>query len=169
MCAVIYARYSSENQRDASIDDQVRVAGAASRRRTGCLLAPTPTTRSAARSACARATRNFSRMPASAASTWSWPRRSTALSRDQEDVAALYKHLTFARVELISVAEGTITELHVGLKGTMNALFLKDLGQKVRRGLESRVREGRSGGGLCVKRRCDRGDAQRRRGLPDVQ
>lgn len=111
----------------------------------------------------------LSRMPASAASTWSWPRRSTALSRDQEDVAALYKHLTFARVELISVAEGTITELHVGLKGTMNALFLKDLGQKVRRGLESRVREGRSGGGLCVKRRCDRGDAhQRRRGLPDV-
>jgi site-specific DNA recombinase len=31
----------------------------------------------------------------------------------------------------------------------MNALFLKDLAQKVRRGLEGRVREGRSGGGLC--------------------
>jgi hypothetical protein len=34
-------------------------------------------------------------------------------------------------------------------KGTMNALFLKDLGQKVRRGLEGRVRQGRSGGGIC--------------------
>src|SRR5262249_55802206 len=44
---------------------------------------------------------------------------------------------------------GEISELHVGLKGTMNALFLKDLAQKVRRGLEGRVREGRSGGGLC--------------------
>jgi DNA invertase Pin-like site-specific DNA recombinase len=42
-----------------------------------------------------------------------------------------------------------ITELHVGLKGTMNALFLKDLADKTRRGLEGRVREGRSGGGLC--------------------
>jgi hypothetical protein len=31
----------------------------------------------------------------------------------------------------------------------MNALFLKDLAQKVRRGLEGRVREGKSGGGLC--------------------
>jgi hypothetical protein len=31
----------------------------------------------------------------------------------------------------------------------MNALFLKDLRQKVHRGLEGRVREGRSGGGLC--------------------
>ena len=29
----------------------------------------------------------------------------------------------------------------IGLKGTMNALFLKDLAQKVRRGLEGRVRE----------------------------
>ena len=32
-------------------------------------------------------------------------------------------------------------ELHVGLKGTMNALFLKDLAQKTRRGLEGRVPE----------------------------
>lgn len=41
-----------------------------------------------------------------------------------------------------------ISELHVGLKGAMNALFLKDLAQKIRRGLEGRVRAGRSGGGL---------------------
>ncbi len=71
------------------------------------------------------------------------------LSRDQEDVAALYKHLTFAGVTMITLAEGEITELHVGLKGTMNALFLKDLGKKTWRGLEGRVRKGRSGGGLC--------------------
>src|SRR5262249_49695802 len=50
---------------------------------------------------------------------------------------------------LLTSAEGEISELHVGLKGTMNALFLKDLAQKVRRGLEGRVGEGRSGGGLC--------------------
>lgn len=31
----------------------------------------------------------------------------------------------------------------------MNALFLKDLAQKTRRGLKGRVRQGRSGGGLC--------------------
>jgi hypothetical protein len=47
------------------------------------------------------------------------------------------------------VAEGEIGELHVGFKGTMNALFLKDLADKTRRGLEGRVRKGRSGGGLC--------------------
>jgi site-specific DNA recombinase len=52
-------------------------------------------------------------------------------------------------VKIITLAEGEIGELHVGLKGTMNALYLTDLRQKVRRGLEGRVRQGRSGGGLC--------------------
>ena len=51
------------------------------------------------------------------------------LSRDQEDVAGLYKHLSFAGVTMVTLAEGTISELHVCLKGTMNALFLKDLAQ----------------------------------------
>jgi site-specific DNA recombinase len=49
----------------------------------------------------------------------------------------------------VTLAEGAISELHVGLKGTMNALFLKDLAAKTHRGIEGRVREGRSGGGLC--------------------
>jgi site-specific DNA recombinase len=47
------------------------------------------------------------------------------------------------------VAEGLITELHAGLKGTMNALYLKDLAQKIHRGLEGRVRSGMSAGGIC--------------------
>ena len=71
------------------------------------------------------------------------------LSRDQERVAALFKHLSFVGVKIITLAEGEIGALHVGLKGTMNALYLTDLRQKVWRGLEGRVRQGRSGGGLC--------------------
>lgn len=57
--------------------------------------------------------------------------------------------LRFAGVKLVTVAEGEISELHVSLKGTMNALFLKDLADKTRRGLRGRVEAGRSGGGLC--------------------
>lgn len=82
------------------------------------------------------------------------------MSRDQEDVAALYKQLGFAGVRLVTLAEGEISELHVGLKGTMNALFLKDLAAKVRRGLRGRVEHGKSGGGNCygyeVVRQIDR-------------
>ena len=66
------------------------------------------------------------------------------LSRDQEDIAALYKALSFAGIRLITLAEGEINELHVGLKGTMNALFLKDLAAKTHRGLRGRVEQGRS-------------------------
>ena len=70
------------------------------------------------------------------------------LSRDQEDTAGLFKRLTFAGVNIVTLAEGDITHLHVGLKGTMNALFLKDLADKTRRGLRGRVELGKSGGGL---------------------
>jgi site-specific DNA recombinase len=70
-------------------------------------------------------------------------------SRDQEDTAGLFKRLTFAGVNIVTLAEGDITHLHVGLKGTMNALFLKDLADKTRRGPRGRVELGKSGGGLC--------------------
>jgi hypothetical protein len=57
------------------------------------------------------------------------------LSRDQEDIAAIYKRLRHSDIRVLTFAEGEISELHVGLKGTMNALFLKDLALKIRRGL----------------------------------
>ena len=71
------------------------------------------------------------------------------LSRDLADVASLYKHLTYFGVRLVTVAEGLVNELHVGLKGTMNAIALKEIAQKTHRGLEGRVRNGMSGGGIC--------------------
>jgi site-specific DNA recombinase len=37
----------------------------------------------------------------------------------------------------------------VGCLRTMNIFFLKGLADKTRRGLEGRVRQGRSDGGLC--------------------
>ena len=45
------------------------------------------------------------------------------------------------------MSEGAINELHVGLKGTMNALFLKDLAVKTRRGQRGRVEAGKIPGG----------------------
>ncbi|MCZ0813534.1 recombinase family protein [Roseovarius sp. EGI FJ00037] len=69
------------------------------------------------------------------------------VSRDQEDIAGIYKRLQYADITLTTLAEGEISELHIGLKGTMNAIFLKDLAQKTRRGLRGRVEQGLSGGG----------------------
>jgi len=94
------------------------------------------------------------------------------LSRDQEHVAGFHKAALFAGVRIITLAEGEISELHVGLKGTMGALYLKDLADKTRRGLEGRVRQGRSGGGLSYGYRVVRGpvsrDGELERGLREV-
>jgi site-specific DNA recombinase len=46
-------------------------------------------------------------------------------SRDQEDTAGLFKRLSFAGVNVVTLAEGDITHLHIGFNGTMNALFLR--------------------------------------------
>jgi site-specific DNA recombinase len=70
-------------------------------------------------------------------------------SRDQEDTAGLFKRLTFAGVNIVTIAEGDITHLHIGFKGTMNALFLKDLAEKTHRGLRGRIEDGKSAGGSC--------------------
>ena len=59
------------------------------------------------------------------------------------------ERLKFAGITLFTLAEGEISELHIGLKGTINALFLKDLAEKTRRGLLGRVAAGKSAGGLC--------------------
>jgi hypothetical protein len=69
------------------------------------------------------------------------------ISRDQEDVAGVFKRLRFANVKIVTLSEGEINELHVGLKGTMNALFLKDLAMKTHRGIRGRVEAGKIGGG----------------------
>ncbi|MGV4878757.1 recombinase family protein, partial [Acetobacter indonesiensis] len=85
------------------------------------------------------------------------------LSRDQEDIVGLFKRMLFANVKIVTLSEGEITPLHIGLTGTMNALYLKELANKTRRGLRGRVEQGKSGGGLCygydvVKQRDSHGE-----------
>src|SRR5215469_16087686 len=149
MRAAIYARYSTENQREASIEDQVRLCTARSAAE-GWSVVGTYTDH--ALSGANHLRPGYQQLPADARSGAFEVVVAEALdrlSRDQEHVAGFYKQLSFCGVKIVTIAEGEIGELHVGLKGTMNALFLKDLAQKTRRGLEGRVRQGRSGGGLC--------------------
>lgn len=78
------------------------------------------------------------------------------LSRDQEHSAGLYKQMCFLDIDIVTKLEGKINEMHIGLGGTMNALFLKNLGQKTHRGLEGRVEAGKSGGGRSYGYTVDR-------------
>jgi hypothetical protein len=127
MKVAIYARYSSENQRDASIADQIRVCREFALRQgwhiereySDHAVSGATLLRPGFQAMMAEALRNkFDIVMAEALDRF---------SRDQEDTAGLFKRLTFAGVNIVTLAEGDITHLHIGLKGTMNALFLKEL------------------------------------------
>ena len=149
MNVAIYARYSSDNQRDASIADQMRVCRAFADRQ-GWTIAQEYSDHAVSGATLLRSgfqalmrdalNRRFDVVLAESLDRF---------SRDQEDTAGLFKRLTFAGVNIVTLAEGDITHLHIGFKGTMNALFLKDLAEKTHRGLRGRIEDGKSAGGLC--------------------
>ncbi len=115
MRAVIYARYSTDLQREASIEDQVRVCRQRIKREGWKLGA---TYSDAASSGASRLRPGYQKLLEDAragAFDVVVAEALDRLSRDQEDVAALYKRLTFAGIKMVTLAEGEISELHVGL------------------------------------------------------
>ncbi len=147
MRACVYARFSSDLQSACSIEDQVRQCKARIKAE-GWRFTSVYSDRAISGSTSFRA--GYQTLLTDArggAFDVVVAEALDRLSRDQEDVAFLFKQLTFSGVRILTLSEGEISELHVGLKGTMNALFLKDLAIKTRRGLEGRVRQGLSGGG----------------------
>ncbi|MBS1073170.1 recombinase family protein [Gluconobacter cerinus] len=163
MKVALYARYSSDNQRDASIEDQFRICrGYADTQ--GWTIVDSYSDRAISGASLIRP--GIQELIADANSgrfqillTEAMDR----LSRDQEDIAGLFKRMSFAGVKIVTLSEGEINHLHIGLTGTMNALYLKELANKTRRGLRGRVEQGKSGGGLCygydvVKQRDSHGE-----------
>lgn len=66
------------------------------------------------------------------------------LSRNQADIASIYQRLKFQSVMIETISEGSVSELEIGLKGTMNLLFIKDLAAKTHRGLKGCALAGKS-------------------------
>ena len=143
----LYARYSSDNQRDASIEDQLRQCRERAVRE-GWTIVGTYSDRAISGASLIRS--GIQSLLADAQAGRFDMVLSEALdrvSRDQEDIAGIFKRLRFASISIFTLSEGEINELHVGLKGTMNALFLKDLAIKTHRGIRGRVEAGKIGGG----------------------
>ncbi|WP_138933221.1 recombinase family protein [Roseovarius arcticus] len=144
---VIYARFSSDMQTAASIDDQIRVCTALA---SSLDLTVVQIYRDDAISGATDMRPGFQGVMQAAMSgkidvvvAESLDR----LSRDLEHISGFYKRMQYLGVEIVTKAEGTITNYHIGIGGMMNELFLKNLAQKTHRGLEGRVRNGKSAGG----------------------
>lgn len=146
--AAIYARYSSEMQSAASIEDQVAIARAYAARE-GLIVTHTYDDRArsgasvAGRDGLARCLRDA----AGGLFTHLIVESLDRLSRDQGDLSGIYKRLTFLGVEIREVHGGKATPLNTAVRGLVGAIYLSDLADKTRRGLSGRVREGKSAGG----------------------
>ncbi|MCF8516457.1 MAG: recombinase family protein [Rhodobacteraceae bacterium] len=161
MRAAIYVRYSSDQQSAASIPDQIRLCRRLAEEQ-GWVIAEVFADE--AMSGATHLRPDFQRMQQLAMAggfdvlvAESLDR----LSRDQEHIAGLHKRMGYLGIKIFTKGEGEISELHIGLGGTMSAIFLRQLAQKTHRGLEGRVKAGKSAGGISY------GYALDRQPLPD--
>ncbi len=147
MRAVIYARYSSANQSEASIEDQLEIC----RRyvdREGWTLVQVYQDRALSGASDKRAA--YQQMLADAEAREFDVIVSEALDRlgrRLSDVARLYDRLEFRGIAVHAVNIGRVTPMHVGLLGTMAQLYLSDLKEKTRRGQLGRALAGKIPGG----------------------
>ena len=143
----IYARYSSDLQSNASIEDQIRLCRERAERDgwqvVNCYTDAGLSGASMMRPGIQMLMLDGQEGKYDIVMTEALDR----LSRDQEDIAGIYKRLKFAGVKIVTLSEGEVDNLHIGLKGTMNAMFLQELANKTRRGLRGRIEQGKSGGG----------------------
>ena len=147
MRAAIYARYSSNNQRDASIEDQVEVC-----RRYIAQQGWTPVTvyEDRAISGGSAFRDGYRQLLADLeASTFEVIvcEALDRMGRKLSDVADLHDRLQFHGIALHAVNLGPITTMHVGLLGTMAQLYLSDLKDKTKRGQLGRALAGKIPGG----------------------
>jgi DNA invertase Pin-like site-specific DNA recombinase len=146
MRCAIYARYSSDRQSEASAEDQARLCRERAAREGWTVVAEFLD------HAVSGATRDRPQLTAMMARAAEFDvvlcESLDRLSRDKEDIHAIEKRLSFAGVEIVTLADGAIGGLLLSVKGAMAAEYLKDLGDKTRRGQIGRVAAGRIPGGL---------------------
>lgn len=145
----VYARFSSDLQRDASIEDQIRECQARAARE-GWAIVQCYTDHAISGASMNRPgiqallrdaqDKKFEIVLAEALDR---------LSRDQGDTAHLHRQLKFLGIRIATLAEGDVGILDIGFKGVMNQLYLDDMKEKVRRGQRGRVEAGKITAGLA--------------------
>lgn len=153
-CA-IYARFSSAQQRDTSIDDQVARCKEFAVRHGGIVESELVFADYAVSGASLQRPgfEGLMRAVESGKAEAIVTEDMSRISRDFSDAAYIFKKLQFAGIPLLGVGDGIDTSRRDGkmtftLKSLMSDMFLDDLRDKTLRGLEGRALAGMSTGGL---------------------
>lgn len=157
--AAIYARYSSDLQRDRSIDDQILLCRNFADR-DGFVVVATYSDR--ARSGASVIGRDGLLDLLEAARRKEFDavivEALDRISRDQEDLSGIWKRLRFVGVEIVAVHDGQADAVQIGIRGMLGSIFLADLAHKVRRGMSGVVNDGRHAGGRAYGYRPVKGE-----------
>ena len=147
--AALYARFSTDLQRDASIDDQFALCRRYCEREGIAVVDEFHDRAVTSASMIGRAgvqsllaaigRRRFDCIVVE---------NVDRLSRDMADLGLIWRECQFHRVTLLTVHEGEASTLSIGLRGVMGAMFLTDLKHKIRRGMSGKVTAGQRAGGL---------------------
>jgi site-specific DNA recombinase len=147
--AALYARYSSDLQKDKSIaDQQADCENYAEKEKIKIIATFSDRAKSAAtmfdRDGLIELMRAAKEKKFSAVIVESLDR----LSRDTEDLAGIFKRLTFNGVAIHTLNEGVATSLNVGIRAIVGPMQLTDMAAKVRRGQRGMVRAGLAPGSI---------------------
>ncbi len=151
----IYARYSSDRQRESSIDDQVHRCREFAEER-GATAPPDLVFADRATSGASMARAGLEALLAAAAAgriDAVITEDVSRLSRDLADAATIFRQLQYDDVPLLGVADGVdsrekSSKLTFGVRALLADAYLEDLRDKTRRGLKGRHLAGLSTGGL---------------------
>ncbi|MFY9836140.1 MAG: recombinase family protein [Xanthobacteraceae bacterium] len=147
MRAVIYARFSSENQNVSSIADQIEIC---TRYITKNGWTSVAIYSDAAISGASRFRPGYQQLLVDldrGLFDVVVVEALDRLGRKLADVADLHDRCTFSGITLVAVNVGEITAMHIGLLGIMAQLYLSDLKQKTWRGQLGRPLQGKVPGG----------------------
>jgi DNA invertase Pin-like site-specific DNA recombinase len=150
MRVAIYSRYSSDLQNPKSIEDQVRLCREWLDRAGHSEAENFADAAISGSSAILRP--QFQAMLAAIARKEFDAIVSEAMdrySRNLSDTNDLYELCKFHGVKMMTVDVGEVGLLHVGMQGTMSALFLEGLAVKIKRGQRGAFERGQSPGGLA--------------------
>lgn len=148
--AALYARFSTDLQSDASVEDQMRLCER--------FAANYP----------AEVVERFHDMATSGSAIGNRPgyqallrfakarqcdvviaEHTDRLTRDGGSTWDIFKDLRALGIKIVTVNQGEIGIIHAGMSGTMSELMIEETSRKTRRGLEGVVLSGRSAGGMA--------------------
>ena len=157
MRVVLYARYSSEGQREASITDQFRNCDAYVARQPGWTITARYQDQ-ALSGAVGAARRPGYQAVLAAAKTRQFDvlvvDDLSRLTRDEAELITLRKRLVFWGLRMVSASDGFDTahkghKIQASFHGIKNEQYLDDLAEKTHRGLAGQALQGLNTGGRC--------------------